>query len=240
MQKKINEKQFGDVFANSSIITQLCSSKSVYIAKEFNTSLGIPDYVLLTDDDYQKIEKFTNHYSGLRMSGKYAAIISYVAKSDKVCIDDLSEHLKKKRGEIISALKELEQFRVVDIDNKNEKSVKLRSGFEIPKIHSIAIELKLSSWKKALWQATRNSNQFTSSYVIMPKNKLVLLSDKIDYFKANKISTAVIDVESLVLTPIHDEVDRETIANSYYLDGINSIMHNLNTFKKVRPTPIFS
>ena len=141
--------------------------------------------------------------------------------------------LSQTRGKILNVLRELEEWGIINFEDKCHHNVTVNSGFDIPMIHSVAIELKLSSWEKALWQATRNANQFASSYVVMPKRKLALLKSKFDLFKLNNVGTAVFDVDSLTLTSINQSMGHRPITSRYYLEGLDCLMRNLAAFERV-------
>lgn len=233
MQKIKSEKHFGCMFVDSPSLRSICSTDSVFVASELKTSLGVPDYVLLAQQDYQSILDFTNNYSTVRLSGNYAAVVSYVAKNDTTCVRDIAKLLGKQRSSLLKPLRELQEWGVIDFTDSRNCDVKLRHDFLIPNISSIAIELKLSSWEKALWQACRNRSQFASSYVVMPSNKLDLLNSKVDLFKSNDISTAVYNVDSMEFTSLHKNKHNMLVTNRYYLEAIDSIINNLSTFRQI-------
>ncbi len=141
--------------------------------------------------------------------------------------------LSRSYGEILRALKELENTGVISFGDREQTNVRLNAGFDIPVLNSIAIELKLSSWKKALWQATRNGSQFASSYVIMPSNKLDLLNSKVDLFASNNVKVAVFDIESLSLTPIYQEDSNKLVTSRYYLETLDCLIRNKSAFQSV-------
>lgn len=234
MYRVQSEEQFGNILVKSPSITILCSSKSIFIAKELKTSLGVPDYVLLTERDYLKLQQFAKSYSDIRMTGKYAAVTSYVAKKKGASIHELAMLFNKRRSDVLRALMELEEWGVISFKNKHRNNVMINSGFEIPALESVAIELKLSSWEKALWQAARNGSQFASSCVVMPSNKLDLLNNKLDLFKTNNVNTAVFDISSLTLTPVHLITHIQPVSGRYHLEAINTLVRNLDSFQQVR------
>jgi len=232
MPKIKSEEQFGNIFVGSPSLHGLCLSDSIYVAKELKTSLGVPDYVLLAEKDYDVLTQFAKNYSHIRLSGKYAAVISCVAKNSRVDVQRLAELMNQRQSAIVKALEELESWGIVTLD-EGKSFVSFNTDFDIPALQSVAIELKLSSWQKALWQATRNSNQFATSYVVMPSEKLDLLNSKIDLFISNNISTAVFDVDSLSLTPIHTSQSEELATNRHYLEGLGCLIQNLSAFHRV-------
>lgn len=230
---KISEWHFGDAFADSNSIQKLLNStsKKAYLAREFHTSLGVPDYVLLDEADYLNLNWFAKNHQNVKLSGKYAAVISYIAKNTKVEIKDIENLLHQRKSEILNYLSQLEEWGIVTVEDNTK--VFYNSSFSIPEIRSVAVELKLSSWEKALWQAIRNKSQFSSSYVVMPSNKLDLLSNNADVFKSNDVSMAVFDVDSLELTPLHNFSNQMLPSNRHYLELLDSLVSNISSFHLV-------
>lgn len=235
MPKIKNEEQFGNILMSSPSLSLLCSAtENLYVAKELKTSLGVPDYVLLTENDYQSLEHFAKRYSHAHLSGKYAAVVYYVSKNERVDIVELALQLNRKRNEIINALTDLEEWGIIDFDVIDRSSVCVSPSFSIPVLNSVSIELKLSSWEKALWQAIRNSSQFTSSYVVMPSDKLDLLNSKVGLFASNSINTAVFDIESMALTHVHENKTAINPINSRYsIESLDCLVRNLAAFERV-------
>lgn len=227
-----SEEEFGNLFIDSPSLTGLFESTNLYFIRELRTSLGIPDYILLSKDDFNTLNYFAKNYDGIQLSGKYATVISYIAKEEIVDTQVLSGFLRQRKNDLLRSLEELQEWGVVQFEDTNKEKVTINANFEIPQIHSVAIELKLSSWEKALWQAIRNSGQFMSSFVVMPSNKLHLLNSKIDLFRANGIGTAVLDVDSLNLTPIHQPINTQVIKSRYYLEALGSLIKNIPNFEQ--------
>lgn len=228
-----SEEEFGDLFIDSPSLVDLCGSKDFYYTREFKTSLGIPDYVLLNKKDYCSLSEFAKKYNGMRISGRYAAVISYVAKSEIVSTNEISQFFRQKRHDILRSLGELEEWGVVKFEDHSMENVMINVDFKIPQLHTVAIELKLSSWEKALWQAVRNSGQFSSSFVIMPSNKLDLLNSKKELFSLNGVGTAVLDVESLDITQVNSPVVTSAITSRFYLQTLGNLMQNLPYFSRI-------
>lgn len=233
MQKIKSEEQFGNIFVGSPSLQKITSSSKFYMAKELKTSLGVPDYVLLSDADYAKLQNFAHEYPEIEFSGRYAAVVSYIYRNVQANIDAISSFLKENRSQVVKSLEKLEMWGVVTFQDENRLSVVINASFNIPELESIAIELKLSSWEKALWQAIRNSNQFASSYIVMPSDKLALLRSKADLFLSNNVSTAVFDIESLELTHITKQKNALKLSGRHYIETFSSILQNLPKFEEV-------
>ena len=190
MAKIKSEEQFGNILVTSNSLGAISRSKNFYLAKEFKTSLGVPDYVILSDEDYNTLKLFAKNNPEVKLSGRYAAVVSYISKHEGAKVEDIMSLFQEKRSKIIKSLELLEGWGVIRFIDKDKQAVMIDSSFDFPKINSIAIELKLSSWEKALWQAIRNSGQFASSYVVMPNDKLDLLKKKSELFATNNVNMA--------------------------------------------------
>lgn len=227
------EEQFGDAFIGSRSIKKISTSNSFYVAKELRTPLGVPDYVILSDFDYEKLKLFANKYPDIQLNGKYAAVVSYISKNQGSCVDSISELFHEKRTPIMRALERLEEWGVIDFSDCKREYVKINSSFKLPELRSIAIELKLTNWEKALWQAIRNRNQFAFSYVVMPNAKLSLLKSKGNLFASNNINIAVFDVDKMELTHIAQNKTKANFYNRHYIENLGIVMKSLPSFEKV-------
>lgn len=228
-----NEEQFGQLFINSPYLNNLFDGDRFYYADQLTTSLGVPDYVFLSEQDLSLLNTFATTYSGLKLTSKYAAVISYVARNDCPTICDISTFMREREGQTLRTLGELENNGVVNFDRSDKEVVTLNPHFNVPLLNSVAVELKLSSWEKALWQAIRNSSQFISSCVVMPSDKYNIISNNINLFENNSIGTAVLNVEDLSLTKINTHKNLSVINSRYYLQAIDTLMTNIWRFKPI-------
>jgi len=234
VQKIDNEELFGNIFVGSPSLQKVAPAGKFYVAKELRTTLGVPDYVLLTDGDYKKLQDFALEYPDIKFSGKYAAVVSFIYKNKQTDIGSLSKFFSVSKYQASKSLENLEKWGVVTFQDDERQLVKIRASFVIPQLNSIAIELKLSSWEKALWQAVRNSSQFSSSYIIMPSYKLNLLKSKTELFVSNKVSTAVFDIDSLELTHITKAKNSMHFSSRYYIETFSSLISNITSFQEVK------
>ena len=124
-----SEKQLSDLLATNNSIASLHPSADILFAREFRTQLGIPDYVLLSNSDSLELKRFSNTYSGLKLSGKYSAIISFIHSRGDVNVQEMSEFFYEQKSNLLRVLNNLEDYGI----GKEAKIVKEKlKGTTIP------------------------------------------------------------------------------------------------------------
>ena len=233
-QNLLSEKKLGDLLISNKSIGDLHPSEDILYAREFRTPLGIPDYVLLSKNDFLELKRFSSRYPGLRLSGKYSAVISFIYSKGGLGVRQMSEFFSERENSLLRVLNTLEDYGIFVFDGSKKTERSLEESLSLPEIQSVSIELKLHDWQKALWQATRNSYQFFSSYVVMPSHKAKILGRNSTLFDSNRIGTAIFDVETLEVKPIRfAESLKINRYNRHYIDTLNTLIENVTAFSPV-------
>lgn len=230
---KISEQELGDILLGSAEIQKISKSQNFLVAREFRVDSGVPDFILISQLDYQKIIRLSSMYSPEVFRGVSSSIIAMVYGPMKIKdINTLAQAHRVSRQIIKKHVSKLEEYGIVSYDKKKELVVK-NKNFKLPNVEVISLELKLDKWKKALWQASRNQAFYSTSYVVMPSNKEDLIRQNMRYFEVNDVSAAVIDLNGgsvKLVTPKRSIKKNSGEITTQRLTGISYLMQGRDSF----------
>lgn len=212
------EKDFVDIFIGDNVVTRLFS-RDYIVVREFESTSGIPDVLLLNRMHAERLIEFNNKYSGAKLSQAHARIILSLNKRS---YNDLS-YVVKSTGYSASYVRSiLETLKLNDITLSKDGRWKIVNSFNFPSVETISLEFKLSDWQSALKQGFRYKKLATRSYVVMP-------SDKAQLLRKNRARFAGLDVGAVVYshetkrTEIINKPNRRKPSNSSFLGSLSSL-----------------
>lgn len=177
------EKDFVDAFLNDGAVRRIFSDK-YFVMREFESTSGTPDVLLVNRRHAARLVDFTSHYSGIKLGQAHARVILSLNKR----FYSNAKQIQQQTGYSLSYVRLiLDMLSDSGIIQSGDNGWKLVSSFKFPKVETISLEFKLSDWQSALKQGFRYKKLSTSSYVIMPAEKTTLL-------KKNRSRFANLDV----------------------------------------------
>lgn len=212
------EKDFVDAFLNDGAVRRIFSDK-YFVMREFESTSGIPDVMLVNRKHAARLVEFTSHYSGVKLGQAHARVILSLEKRKYTNAKDV--HLKT--GYSLSYVRLLLDTLLesgIIVGDKN--GWKLVGSFKFPKVETISLEFKLSDWQSALKQGFRYKKLATCSYVVMP-------SEKSDLLKRNKSRFANLDVGAVTYSHLTKKAEfitkpsKSAPANSSFFGCLSAI-----------------
>lgn len=119
-------------------------------------------------------------------------------------------------------MRELNYLCRVGICQKNDAgNFRFSDDFYMPIAHIHSFELKMSNWKRALFQAVRYKNFSEYVSVVMPIEKEQVLLDNIRAFEECNVGALLFDAEKYVLKTLYRSKKNSTVSlqHLYYMSG---------------------
>ena len=189
----MNEAEFGNSFEK-----YIKSNPSYFftydmIYKEVESFQGIPDYLGIILAFMKKKQFRTPNY-----------IIQNTGLSQNIIIRDLNF-----------------LCRLGICEKNNVGNYRFVEDFEMPIAHIHSFELKMSNWKRALFQAIRYKTFSEYTSIVMPFEKEQILLQNIDSFKERNIGVLLFDAYSCETKMLYRAKKNSTISlqHLYYMSG---------------------
>lgn len=106
-------------------------------------------------------------------------------------------------------------------EKNNVGNYRFVEDFEMPIAHIHSFELKMSNWKRALFQAIRYKTFSEYTSIVMPFEKEQILLQNIDSFKERNIGVLLFDAYSCETKMLYRAKKNSTISlqHLYYMSG---------------------
>jgi hypothetical protein len=158
-------------------LPKLIRSGNMRVMREVNLGYGIADIVIALYGDIEKSRTMFLNSTQIR-------ILSIVQNNPGITINSIKDSTKASSRLIRESLEILGGERLVTIV---EQSIFPDESYVSTLTTSIAIEAKLTNWKRALKQALRYKWFSERSYVCLPVANIKPALSNIDYFKKLKV-----------------------------------------------------
>lgn len=160
-KEKYTEKDLVDSFFYNSLPYRLFKKNTIAL-EEPNLPVGFPDIVLCTlQDNFQEIisREYILDYHQLKL-------LHYIYLSKGVSLDTIEKKLLFSSSFVNNNIDSFLSKGLVKLDENTVRLNPLDEIFVIDRI--VAIEAKLTNWKKVIDQANRNRWFASESYILMP------------------------------------------------------------------------
>lgn len=214
----MNEADFGVLFENYIKSNHSYSFTYDMIYKEVEALQGIPDYLGIN---------MSHLYHG---SDKVMQIPLVRWRTISIILAFLRQKQFRTPEYIIRntgfnskiVMRELNYLCRVGICQKNDAgNFRFSDDFYMPIAHIHSFELKMSNWKRALFQAVRYKNFSEYVSVVMPIEKEQVLLDNIRAFEECNVGALLFDAEKYVLKTLYRSKKNSTVSlqHLYYMSG---------------------
>jgi len=160
-KEKYTEKDLVDNFFYNSLPYRLFKKNTIAL-EEPNLPIGFPDIVLCTlQDDFREVisREYLLDYRQLKL-------LHYIYLSKGVNLDTIERKLLFSNSFVNNNIDGFLSNGLVKLDGNTVRLNPLGEIFAIDRI--VAVEAKLTNWKKVLDQANRNRWFASESYILMP------------------------------------------------------------------------
>ena len=221
----MNEAEFGNSFAK-----YIKSNPSYYFSydmvyKEVESFQGIPDYLGIN---------MSNLYSGSEKTMQIplarwhtiSILLAFMKKKQFRTVDYIIKNTGLSKKIVI---KDLNYLCRLGICEKNDMgNYKFASNFEMPIAHIHSFELKMSNWKRALFQAVRYKTFSEYVSIVMPIEKERVLLQNIESFKMCNVGALLFDAQNLEIKILYRPQKNTTISvqHLYYMSGKLLLEHH--------------
>lgn len=149
-------------------------NSNVNILQEFNARFGNVDIVEVDFDELNIT--LTKEQSEILSLYSSALVVGFLHKNTPRTYKYLLSKTGYTKEYLNSILGILEKEKVVTRLENNKYII--CKDFKFPSLKFIAYELKLKDWKKAIIQASKNTNFAYKSYIVMPNSQAIKLKEK--------------------------------------------------------------
>lgn len=161
------------------------------IEREVKCQQGIADFIVSPEpNDPDNKNSFAPKYSG-QSSESYFRILSLFGKISTLTLQDLTKITGYERPTILRTINSLKAQEII-VQNK-DSTLSLSRDWSSPAVEFWAFELKLSNWKRALFQALQYKAYASISITVFPKEKEKLLIKHLNNFKSTGIGIVLFD-----------------------------------------------
>lgn len=214
----MNEADFGLLFENyiKSNHSYFFTYDMVY--KEVEALQGIPDYLGINMTELNHGADKVMHIP-LERWRTISIILAFLKQKQFrtpeyiICNTGLNSKI---------VMRELKYLCEIGICQKNNVgNFRYSADFKMPIAHIHAFELKMSNWKRALFQAVRYKNFSEYASIVMPIEKKQVLLDNIRAFEECNVGVLLFDVEKNELKTLYRSKKNSTISlqHLYYMSG---------------------
>lgn len=144
------------------------------ILQEFNARFGNVDIVEVDFDELNIT--LTKEQSEILSLYSSALVVGFLHKNTPRTYKYLISKTGYTKDYLTSILGLLEKENIVTRLENNKYII--CKDFKFPSLKFIAYELKLKDWKKAIIQASKNTNFAYKSYIVMPNSEAIKLKEK--------------------------------------------------------------
>lgn len=160
-----------------------------YIASEVECTQGKPDFLAVQKKPTKALERQFSQLGD--SSSQKINILSYLHYNSPRSKRYLVKHTGYSDGTIARTLSSLLNSRLI-IKTENDTFL-LSNNFMTPKADIWAFELKVSDWKRALFQSLQCREYASYVYVVFPIYKKDVLTKNLHHFKRHKIGVLLFD-----------------------------------------------
>ena len=168
-----------------------CIPKLSGLYREVSATVGVADFLGIVAPRWNytgsRIKKFFN---GLP-SGPVAEVLIKINRKNLVSREEFFENTAFSRPVISSTLYGLTQSGAINL--KKGKKAFYMSGFNLPQADLIFYELKLTKWRRALYQASQALEYCDKAYCVLPAHKKKVMKRQIDIFRNAGIGLILFD-----------------------------------------------
>lgn len=185
--------------------------------KEIESLQGIPDYIGVHIKDASPAKGIDN-ISPDNWSTSYR-ILACLKRNQYHTLKYLKKNTGLSEQRLTKELISLCRKKII-LQNKHG-SYKLSEQLYIPEMNIYSFELKLSNWKRALFQAMRYKTFSEYTYIVMPSEKKTLLIKNLNIFKENNIGIILFDTTTCSIEIIYNPRKNKGVSkiHSYYIKG---------------------
>ena len=214
----MNEAEFGNSFE-----IYIKSNPSYFftydmIYKEVESFQGIPDYLgIIMSHLYHGSEKTMQ--IPINRWHTISIILAFMKKKQFRTPNYIIQNTGLSQNIIIRDLNFL--CRLGICEKNNVGNYRFVEDFEMPIAHIHSFELKMSNWKRALFQAIRYKTFSEYTSIVMPFEKEQILLQNIDSFKERNIGVLLFDAYSCETKMLYRAKKNSTISlqHLYYMSG---------------------
>ena len=171
------------IVTGGSTLPTFKNSSNMHLLKEVNLGYGIADLVITQFNEI-------NHTRNVFLNSAQIKILSIIENSRSITLNEIKDKTKASNQLINRSLKILEGEKL--IIRKDDKII-LKNKYMNSLKNSIAIEAKLTNWRRALKQAYRYKWFCDSSYVCLPSVNIQSALSNIDSFKQMNVGLFSLD-----------------------------------------------
>lgn len=219
-----NEEMFTEEFVRTiaNTIPKRNGFNRRVMMREIDCDRGRADIVYaFVDDKDNELQYHAERLSKALLQIAKAKIISRLGKKKYCEIEYLIESTGYTRRTIQKHLNELIKLHVV---KKNKVGCyKLEQSFKLPNAEVWAFELKLTNWKRALYQALRYRGFSHNVAVVMPKGRVEVAKRNLSIFKRMNVGLAEISDAGELLFIKMPRKSKPT-SESHYLYSLGHIL----------------
>lgn len=193
---------------------------------EVDCNRGRPDIVFafLADKD-GKLGETSESLSKAFTQMTKARIITQLKKSKSISVDDIKQLTGYTIRTIRQHLNELVKLGIVSVNQK--QLFNLSHSYKIPDAEIWTFELKVSNWRRAIYQALRYRGFSHYVVVVMPKENIEYAKNNIKIFKNLNVGLATIN-ENGDIQFLKKPRKRLPISESHYLCNLGYILSEFN------------
>ena len=214
----MNEAEFGNSFEK-----YIKSNPSYFftydmIYKEVESFQGIPDYLGIIMSHLYHGSKKTMQIP-IKRWHTISIILAFMKKKQFRTPNYIIQNTGLSQNIIIRDLNFL--CRLGICEKNNVGNYRFVEDFEMPIAHIHSFELKMSNWKRALFQAIRYKTFSEYTSIVMPFEKEQILLQNIDSFKERNIGVLLFDAYSCETKMLYRAKKNSTISlqHLYYMSG---------------------
>lgn len=186
------------------------------VLREFETLAGIPDVVFVEAAKAESDLRIELEASRTLTNG-HANVITCLNRSCPHHIQYIAARTGLGTAYVQRIVSDLRQLGVVELTNRG--SVLLTRDYALPRLRFVAIEFKLSDWRRAMSQAIRHQSFADKTLVVMPANRARSLREAASAFRAYGVGSAVFDPGSCRLTYVVRPRSRRHTSDRIFLDA---------------------
>lgn len=221
----MNEAEFGISFEKyiKSSPTNFFSYDMVY--KEVESFQGIPDYLGINMSHLYHGSEKTMQIPIARWH-TISILLAFMKKKQFRTPDYIIQNTGLSQRIVIRDLNFLCRLGICEKNNMGK--YRFVEDFEMPIAHIHSFELKMSNWKRALFQAVRYKTFSEYTSVVMPFEKERILLQNIDSFKACNVGALLFDAQNCEVKILYRAKKNSAISlqHLYYMSGKVLLEHH--------------
>ncbi len=229
MSESVTEKVLSELFLDAVTVPSftLQRRRVRHVVSEMDSWQGVADFVI-TPTPISTISHETFRQLAEAVTTRAAAqIVASLPREEDASQESLQESTGLSTSVLRRYLHQLETNRIVE--SCGSSRYRLDSSFKEPNIELWAFELKLSDWKRALYQALRYRAFANRVSIVVPEFSARRVARHIEYFRSFDVGVIVLDTTDGSMRTVVRARETGPASRFYYLYAMAVFLRRLGS-----------